>query len=102
MIVSEETRWLYKEIWIWRAFGLIVMFVFITIEIAKWQTLNNHVIESTGYYAEANDDRETQKILIQRNWQVIQDLDRSVDGCIECHAHEKLMQQFLNRGKQKP
>jgi hypothetical protein len=94
MSAPEELKWLYKELWAWRAFGLLIVALFMGIEILKWKDLNRHSNDTQTFQAQSTEKFDRLRGMIDKNWIGLQNVDDDINQvnsnlyeCLRCHAH---------------
>jgi hypothetical protein len=94
MSVPAELKWLYNELWAWRAFGLIILVLAAGIEFMKWRDLSRHAVSVDVYQAQSVEKDARELGMISKNWEGLRNLDADVRqvndniyGCLRCHAH---------------
>lgn len=96
-LIAPELKWLYREIWIWRAGALAMILFFATIEILKWKQLTDHNRETRAFevgvqlnqVAMANALTRIEKS-VNNNREAIATVDNHLFQCSGCHSHPKL------------
>jgi hypothetical protein len=106
MIVSQELKWLYKELWAWRAFGLLILILFSSFETLKWLDESNHFKVTESYQASALEKRDREISLLNKNWSGVEKVDsnimkvnENIYGCLRCHAHPPALLKAWNETK---
>ena len=96
MNITDETKWLYKEIWIWRGFITLLLILFTMIEVAKWIELHQHNIVNQVGQESILQRQERIMVLVNRNRESNEaingrlfNLDNHIYECLGCHAHPK-------------
>jgi len=102
MSVPEEFKWLYKELWAWRAFGLLILVLFLGIEIIKWRTLNTHDGKTEVFQTQSIEKFDRLRLMVDKNWSGLRDVDNSIQrvnenlyACLRCHAHSSAVMKDL-------
>lgn len=96
-LVPTELKWLYREIWMWRAAGILIVLLFSTIELLKWRQLVQHNNESIVFETKVAINQERMLGMLQRHWTEIKEnsariatVDEHLRECSACHSHPKI------------
>jgi hypothetical protein len=94
MSVSEEIKGLYSELWMWRAFGLLILVLFITLEAFKWRDLAQHSTSVEVYQTLELEKKNEILKQLNKNWTGVRDVsmdirkvNENIYECLRCHAH---------------
>lgn len=96
-LIPQELKWLYKEIWTWRAAGILIVIMFTTIEALKWAQLNKHEDRSIAFESAVTIKQDRIISMLDKHWAEIRDngariseVDEHLRQCSGCHSHPKL------------
>lgn len=96
-LIAPELRWLYREIWVWRAGALAMILFFASIEILKWKQLTDHNRETKAFEVGVQLTHTSIANSLIRNLDEIKAnrvaialVDEHLRQCSSCHSHPEV------------
>lgn len=96
-LIAPELKWLYREIWIWRAGAIAMILFFASIEILKWKQLTDHNRETKTFEVgvqlsqiEMANSLVRIEQAVKSNREAIATVDDHLFQCSNCHTHPRL------------